>query len=280
MTPNRPEFAISDLHIGDGGPRDNFAAMNGGRREQEFLRFLDYVESQNGTLRIVGDLFELWQGNISAVITRRMYLLDRLAALGAVYMLGNHDIDLKYFVCGKVRLSHALFNNLISTPTCIVRNGRRIMFTHGHLEDKYCCGETPDMGRVSAIYTGLKEDKNGGPLLTKYGYRTVENDTLGRIFWLMNLWGKLLRRPNHGQVMRDCILQTWRKSGAHVLIYGHTHEPGQFYFRNGQGELPIYNLGTWAEQVNTFARIEPDGRVGLFDWNNGKITPNTLALPV
>lgn len=277
---NRPEFAISDLHMGDKGPRDNFAAMSKGRREWEFNRFLDYVEYCNGTLRIVGDLFELWQGNISAVLTARLDLIDRLARMGAVYQLGNHDIDLKYFVTGRVRLGHKLFDNLIDGPQCIVRNGRRIMFTHGHLEDKYCCGETPDMGRVSAIYTGLKEDKNGGPLLAKYDYRTVENDTLGRIFWFTNLWNKLTFKPDHGACMRQAILQTWRKSGAQALVYGHTHEPGQFAFKSTGEKLPIYNLGTWAEQVNTFARVNTYGHVFLYDWVDGQPVNNTQLLYV
>ena len=36
-------FVISDLHIGDGGPRDNFAC---GDCRDQLIAFLDYVETQ------------------------------------------------------------------------------------------------------------------------------------------------------------------------------------------------------------------------------------------
>ncbi len=88
-------YAISDLHMGDGGPRDNFAY---GDREDRIQLFLDFVEDNHGRLVICGDLFELWQSNVSKVLTKRMWLLDRLARMEAVYVLGNHDADLRYFV--------------------------------------------------------------------------------------------------------------------------------------------------------------------------------------
>lgn len=277
----QPEFLVSDLHAGDGGPRDNFAAMSGGNRLNEFNSFLDYVENVNGRLRIVGDLLELWQGNISKIFKFRLPLLNRLAEMGAVYQLGNHDVDLKYFVYGAVRINHPLFYNLLSTPQQIERNGRKILAIHGHIEDEFCCGENPDMGRVSAIYTGLKEDKNGGPLLRKYHYRTVEQDTLGRMFWPINLWNKLRRKPDHGLTMRRAVLQTFRNANVQALFYGHTHEPGQFAYHDQKYiKLPIYNLGTWAEEKNTFGRVNVDGSCGLFDWVNNSPVPNEDVLYV
>ena len=38
-------FAISDLHLCDKGSRDNFIV----RGEDRFLRFLDYVDHEQGT---------------------------------------------------------------------------------------------------------------------------------------------------------------------------------------------------------------------------------------
>lgn len=278
---HQTEFLVSDLHSGDGGPRDNFAAMSGGNRLNEFNSFLDYVENVNGRLRIVGDLLELWQGNISAVIKHNLKLLNRLADMGAVYQLGNHDVDLKYFTYANgCRIAHPLFDNLLSTPQVIVRNGRRVVFVHGHIEDEFCCGENPDMGRVSAIYTGLKEDKNGGPLLHKYHYRTVEQDTLGRLFWPINIWNKLRRKPDHGLTMRQNIRQTLTDNQAQALFYGHTHEPGQFQIKGTFAKLPIYNLGTWAEEKNTFGRVDANGTCGLFDWVNNLPVPNEDVLYV
>lgn len=42
---NHSIFVISDLHMGDGGARDNFALNN---REEQLGLFLDYVASQQG----------------------------------------------------------------------------------------------------------------------------------------------------------------------------------------------------------------------------------------
>jgi len=89
--PDQPIFVISDLHMGDGGARDNFALNN---REKELGLFLDYVASQQGELIILGDLFDFWQMNLSKVVTTHIPLLDRLAAMNATYVVGNHDADL------------------------------------------------------------------------------------------------------------------------------------------------------------------------------------------
>ena len=39
-----PIFVVSDLHLGDNGPRDNFAV---GNRPQQFNRFLDLGPLKN-----------------------------------------------------------------------------------------------------------------------------------------------------------------------------------------------------------------------------------------
>ena len=81
-------FAISDLHLCDRGPRDNFS-FNG--REGRFNRFLDFVERSKGRLLILGDLFDWWQVPMGETILAYLPLLDRLAALGAEWVVGNHD---------------------------------------------------------------------------------------------------------------------------------------------------------------------------------------------
>lgn len=273
----KPQFCVSDLHMGDLGPRDNFAAMSDGKREAEFNAFLDYVESEQGELTIVGDLFELWQGNVSRVLTCRMPLLDRLADMGTRYLLGNHDIDLKYFTASSVGLSHPLFADMRFSHTICVGD-KRILLIHGHEQDPYCCNEVPDFGRISAIYTGLKEDRNGGPLSKKYRGTTIENQVLGKFFRVSALFRRLRGKPSHSDIMRQAVLTAWRTSNCHALLYGHTHEPGQFVCEGRK--LPIYNLGTWAEHTNTFARVSENGEISLLDWVDGQSRPNTTKLPV
>ena len=61
-----PTFCISDLHLCDRGPRDNFA-YNG--REERFDHFLKIVEQAHGRLLILGDLLDWWQVPVGAAIS-------------------------------------------------------------------------------------------------------------------------------------------------------------------------------------------------------------------
>ena len=69
----RDIFVISDLHLGDGGARDNFEA---GKKTAELRAFIDHVGAEGGELFILGDLFELWQMNMSRLFVKRRELLD------------------------------------------------------------------------------------------------------------------------------------------------------------------------------------------------------------
>lgn len=274
-----PYFVVSDLHLGDGGPRDNFAWMSGGWRAQEFSNFLDHVEDEDGDLIIAGDLLELWQANMSKVVVHRLPLLDRLADMGAVYLIGNHDIDLMYFTSEHgVVLDHPLFANLKMSHTIQVKN-KSILITHGHEQDAYCRDEKPGVGRLSAIYTGLKEDRNGGPLAKKYDDTTIEAQTLNRVSRVGCQIRRLFGRPTLRQAIHQEVLKHFESLDVDAFIFGHTHEAGQFH--DSVGGLPIYNTGSWADQVNSFARIDGgSGEVALYDWVRDRYRPNTHKIKV
>jgi UDP-2,3-diacylglucosamine pyrophosphatase LpxH len=261
-------FAISDLHCGDGGPRDNFAC---GNHEKDLLSFLDMVEDEGGKLVVGGDLFELWQSNISKVITKRICLLDRLAAMGAIYVLGNHDADLRYFKnYGRQWLNHPFFRTMCDEYLLNV-NDTLFYFIHGHQADAYCAGDTPGLGRITAIYSGLAEDKNGSPMLDKY--RTVEDKVVGRLEKLVSLWNRFRGKPDRFTEINRALRYQVAKYAAHAVICGHTHFPGQY---GGW----LYNTGTWAERTNSFVRIDDDGSINVFDWANGRATLNHTTLPM
>ncbi len=261
----RPIFAVSDFHMGDEGPRDNFAY---GDRETDIGSFLDFVEENNGRLVICGDLFELWQSNMSKVLTKRLPLLDRLAEMEAVYILGNHDADLRYFIGQSDFLVHPFFDRMCIAAFLSV-NGKSIQFIHGHEADPYCASDIPGLGRITAIYSGLAEDRNGGPMLDKY--RTVEDRVVGRLERLSSLWDRLRGKPDRFTAINRRLRDM--PPVADVVICGHTHRPGRI-------ETWHYNCGTWAERVNSFVRIEPDGTIGVFDWVEGEGVPNLTELPI
>lgn len=277
----RPTYVVSDLHLGDGGPRDNFAHMADGHREDEFLAFLDFVEEQNGRLIIAGDLFELWQSNVSMVLTLRDRLLDRLAAMGAIYILGNHDADLIYF-CTHCWLSHPFFETMRTEHTERIGD-RSFHFIHGHEVDSYCAGDNPGLGRITAIYSGLREDRNGSPLLSKY--KTVEARSIGRLERLSNFVRWCCGKPSRTRMMNDGLRGYIREFGVanggkyDVLVSGHTHVAGQLWSEE-HPTMPVYNAGAWAEGTCSFVAISPGGSVGVFDWIDGQAEPNPTRIKV
>lgn len=257
----RPIYCVSDLHLGDGGPRDNFTQ----KKMDQFRAFLDYVEGRGGRLIILGDLFEFWQANISKVIMRHLPLLDRLLQLDTIYVLGNHDADLLHF-CGQSILNHAFFSRMVPEHEETV-SGRRIKFVHGHQADPYCASDTPGKGRISAIYSGIWEDRNGSPWVNKY--RTVEEATVGRVERLLSVFYRLLGHPGRLAAMNINLESLY--PGFDAIISGHTHRAGLI------GRL--YNTGTWAERVNSFVAISEHGAPCVYDWSRCAV-PNMTELPL
>ena len=101
-------YVISDLHIGDQGPRDNFAL---GTKRKDLVDFLNYVKKKKGEIFILGDLFEFWQSPIGKVIMSNIDLLDKMAEMDISYITGNHDSDLNAFR-GKNMLTHPFFKKM------------------------------------------------------------------------------------------------------------------------------------------------------------------------
>jgi UDP-2,3-diacylglucosamine pyrophosphatase LpxH len=258
-------FAISDLHIGDGGPRDNFEYLE---KEKKLYDFLDFVQDNNGSVIICGDLFELWQSNISKVLTKRVKLLDRLSSMGATYILGNHDSDLMHFIGGGW-LRHKFFRMMCTQCNVYSKSGKLYIFTHGHQVDTYCASETPGLGRIAAIYAGIKEDRNGSPIINKYS--TIEQDASARLGRIVRAFNFLRRKPDRNELMNKGLFEY--KGECDVIVSGHTHVAGRI--RDWH-----YNCGTWAEEVDSFVYVDDSGISGVYDWVNGNPVSNNNELKI
>ncbi|MCJ7543407.1 MAG: UDP-2,3-diacylglucosamine diphosphatase [Phycisphaerae bacterium] len=288
-------FVISDLHMGDGGPRDNFAC---GDHRQQLMGFLDYVEKEGGELIILGDLFEFWQMNLARILIyeKNRPVIERLGELQASYVIGNHDIDLVGFV-DEPLLSPALFNHL-SRPFTLTINGKTFHFMHGHEVDPYNKGENPGKGRILTIVAAMGEDLAASPMLgDQYAVEVIlEKAGSWMLGWLKRrLWGLLYlfgvrstaiknklspaKDLTRAREMLGHYKRLWEESQTDdrkydKLIVGHTHERGYI------GDW-YYNTGSWGDNGETYIRISPSGDVQVFDWNKGAPKPiNTeLALP-
>jgi len=277
MDDARTIYVVSDLHMGDGGPRDNFAFDN---KAQQFSLFLDFVQAQNGELFVLGDLFEFWQANISRALRERMSFLDRLAQMQARYVIGNHDADLEELV-GTGLLHHPFFERM-SGPFTRTIGGKVFQFMHGHELDPFNRDGTPGWGRILAILAGIIEDRKGSPLLSAGGFTEKSLLRAGRGFmWLWNLSVNRFEKsqtrqmpPGFEEFLTPAqspekvkgILALYQKDrlrrGYDVLVAGHTHKADS---RGGW----YYNSGCWVGLRNHFLRIEPDASVFVCEWKNG-----------
>ncbi len=291
MNEKKDIFVISDLHMGDGGLRDNFAV---GDKEKQLDLFLDFVTKENGELIIVGDLFEFWQASFGNVLVKRRNLIDRLGDMGATFVVGNHDVDLEALI-GSDILSHPFFRKM--TVRFLRDIGKKkFMFMHGHEVDPYNRGDVPGLGRIVAIFAGICEDINRSPVLRTGEH--VENWLFKRFKKLEKMynctrkkWERVVvgfkgfiakgrkRRLTPAQSPKRAkeMLGRYRKDradeGYNIAIVGHTHKVGRF-------EDWYFNSGSWAEKINNYIRITHDGDIGIFDWEDGQPIPNRTMLSV
>ena len=150
---------------------------------------------------------------------------------------------------------------------------------HGHEADPACSGDSPGLGRITALYTALREDRNGGPLLKPlFGkYRTVESRSLGWMEWLANAWSGIRGRPRREILINRNFLAMQGEAQSKtdekvVFLRGHTHSPGSF------GGC-LYNWGSWAEERRTYVRIDEQGPK-VFDWIDRSPVEITMQLPL
>lgn len=251
-----PIFCVSDLHLCDRGYRDNFAVEG---REARFCKFLDYVEAENGLLYVLGDLFDWWQVNLSRSIRAYQDLLARLAhlgLLGALWVVGNHDNALTDFIGSNIKLQ-GLTLPAMSRAFEATIGGRRFAFLHGHESDPYCRDANPGTGEITAIISGLLEDRNRGPFSTNH--HAVEDQFVGTLEGALTLWRKLTLQHGRMDEMLDGVEAYRKEAGADVVVYGHTHEPGCI------GDYH-FNTGTWARTNDTFVRINDDSSTAVWEW--------------
>ena len=286
MSGNKKIFVISDLHMGDGGPRDNFAV---GQRKDEFIGFLDYVKQNDGELLILGDLFEFWQASLGSVLVKRLPYIDKLANMDFKFVVGNHDADLKALI-GSSILGHQFFDQMRPSFDRVI-GGKKFMFMHGHEVDVFNKDDNPGWGRILAIFAGIFEDRNGSPMLSE-GVTVEEvlngfGENMLRFWnWLVNKMKKGLKKgdstspkkeltPSQNPERAEEMLKLYKKDktekGYDIAIVGHTHKAGKY-------ENWYFNSGSWVGENNEFLAISPEGEINFHHWKNN--TDISIDTPV
>jgi UDP-2,3-diacylglucosamine pyrophosphatase LpxH len=276
MTPNKPIFVISDLHMGNGSRLDQFRRSGA---KPLLLRFLDYVIDQQGTLIIVGDLLELWRFSLREVIDHRYRLLDKFSEIETVYIPGNHDT---LAIKARETRVHPLFR-YVRPPFTVCIGNRRFHFMHGHeldpfifqhlynrtlpgcvspafvLKDNVCRWKDnviPGLILEGAEYLiGILHGLSGNPLhqLHPELYRQANQRKLGYPIRVQ----KMLSRYHHDK----------DRMSYDVAVVGHSHQAGRY------GNW-YFNSGCWIGSTHGFLKIWPDGHVDVLSWDERGATPN------
>ena len=216
-----PIFCVSDLHLCDRGYRDNFAVEG---REARFYKFLDYVEAEGGQLYVLGDLFDFWQANLSRAVVAYLDLLTRLDKMQAVYVVGNHDCALSAFIGQPARTAGA---SILPARSASLRADHRrpaVRLPPRPRVGPLLLRPDPGTGEITAIISGMLEDRNRGPFTANH--HAVEDEFVGTLESALTLWRHLTFQHGRRDEMLDGVEAYRKEAGADVVVYGHTHEAG------------------------------------------------------
>lgn len=193
---------ISDLHMGDGSRADSF-----GHTDENFLRFLDYLESISDRIVVNGDVIETSKGLLPGrpllqrerVFEAHRRILERFAHPMYVQMAGNHDAIVE-------RLG------VRSSWRWSEEHGIDVLFQHGHQFDPL-----RSAGRIPPLASW------GFGWLERLGWRHAE------AFFSRadEVFGAMTRRSNDF-LLRDAAIRVLDERAANArplyVVMGHTHE--------------------------------------------------------
>lgn len=227
---------ISDLHLQPAQPA-TFAAWRA------------YMEATAaGALFILGDLFEAWIGDDSAVepgFDRECAdILQRTARRLPVFLMhGNRD-----FLLGQA-LAQRTGVTLLADPAVLQFGGHRWLLSHG---DALCLDDTDYLAfRDKVRAPGWQSDFLARPLAERQaiarGLRAESEDH---------------KRSDrfYPDVDTQAALQWLREADAGVLVHGHTHRPGEHALDATHRRIVLSDWDAAATPPRLQAlRLAPDG---------------------
>jgi UDP-2,3-diacylglucosamine pyrophosphatase LpxH len=250
------------------------------------MSFLSFVKKNKGKLYILGDLFDLWQHNISEVLChpKNRQIIKKLGSMDCTYILGNHDTDLYNFIKSTSYFSRCkLFKNMTSVPieTNVQMNKFvfNVLLQHGHEYDKLNSRTYPGFARIACIGAGILEDRYG---ISVFGKQT-EGVILAIAEWIKHpinsIFGaitrKLIKTPRTSLGRAKKILKKASESllSHDIVVIGHTHTPGMI----SNGDSIFVNSGSWADMENNVVCIEETG-IHVHNWNGKELVATVNRL--
>jgi len=237
------KFFVSDLHLCDRGPRDNFQ-----QNENAFYEFLHFVYEREGGLYLLGDVFDWWQCHPVRCMDAYWELCVKLEKLIDMYIVGNHDNLFSRANARQIlpRPDWPLVKNGMSGPVTISVPSKdsesgychnAITIMHGHETDRYCRNPNPGIGNITAIASGLLEDRES--------IVDAEQKFMSAIEMSVKVWRTLMRKGDRLREMERGVEEFRQSKNIGHIIYGHTHSPGVTDEHN-------YNCGSWITNKPTY----------------------------
>jgi len=265
-------YVVSDLHMGDGGRRDNFW-----KYRERFEDFLTEVVDKDGECRLIlaGDVFELWQCGFGFVVRKYLPLLERVIGLDVVYIPGNHDIDVLGFIGAEIE---SPLIGLLRKEVRMVRGGRGIEIRHGHEFDQWNDPQRwISVGKIAAIVAGEFEYEWGTEIRGESTESVLMEPAKAAFRQFVKehrsvLPRTLARRLENGENVDEFRrgLDTYHIDHPKtVLIGGHTHKAGWY------GDWYV-NCGAWQGKQAHYVEVTANGGITLLKWPEQEILETQL----
>lgn len=210
---------ISDLHLSPDTEAHN----------QIFYDLLVKWQSEIDALYILGDFFDYWLGDDDSnhfIETMKAKLLEFSKIKPIYYITGNHDFAIGY------KFAEDTGIKLLKDCQTIDVLGKRILLSHG---DVFCS--------LDRHYQKMKKILQNPILLAilricPLTWRRKLKELLEH-----KASGALNKKPKYTyHVVDDTVLKIANNSLAHVVIHGHTHNPGKYFIKNNNNHNENKNI--------------------------------------
>ena len=245
---------LSDLHLGDGGPADNFGPP-GGVAESALAARIELWQARKERVGIAGDLLELLKFSQKEVLKAHGSLIEQLLGLADFYVAGNHDEELQGQKFMGLRVEPYVVFDLGSGITDLRAAGRagdrgsasiprppppapcRIYCEHGHRHDPL-----------------LRRWRRTSEAIVKVSAWAEEHVNPDIDLWADRLVSWIGGTGRHGDNERytPYIVSWARAYRCNVAVFGHTHWVMNF---RRFGRVRVYNTGTWINGRRDYVHI-------------------------
>ncbi len=215
---------ISDLHLHPDQP----VILD------KFRTFVSWAAINTRSLYILGDFLHVWPGDDALDVWSEeiVRLLAGLSEQGipVFFMAGNRD-----FLIGPTFLHQANMQSLVD-PTLIHLGTESVLLSHG---DAYCTQDT-----AHQWFRRLTRNRWFRFLFLRLPY-TLRQSLVSQVrHYSQNNIRKL---PATLQTVPEAMQKDIQSFAAHILIHGHTHQPGLRAHQHDDISWEEYTLSDWDE---------------------------------